>query len=122
MKIDVSSNRILYGILGVMLLAAVWLGPAVLTGNASPAPAPQGAGISVAITPPAVGLTLSRSVTLTATVTNDSTGKGVTWAVSGTSCSGSACGTLTSASAFSVTYTAPNVAGVYTVTATSVAD
>src|SRR5690348_583844 len=122
MKSELTLGRIFNLLLGIAVAAALWLGPAVLTGIAAPAPAPQGAGISVAITPPSFGLTLSRSVTLTATVTNDSSGKGVTWTVSGTSCSGSACGTLTSASAFSVTYTAPNVAGVYTVTATSVAD
>jgi hypothetical protein len=84
--------------------------------------APQGSQISVAVTPAATGITVSQSVTLTATVTNDSTNKGVSWTVSGSSCSGSACGTLSSVSAFSATYTAPTVGGVYTVTATSVAN
>ncbi len=104
------------------MMIGLCFGPAARPGDASPAPAPQGPGITVAVTPAATGLTLSQSLILTATVTNDSSGKGVTWTVSGTSCSGSACGTLTSASAFSVRYTAPTAAGVYTVTATSVAD
>src|SRR5580698_5934648 len=66
--------------------------------------APQGSQISVAVTPATTGITVSQSVTLTATVTNDSTNKGVSWTVSGSSCSGSACGTLSSVSAFSATY------------------
>jgi hypothetical protein len=63
-----------------------------------------------------------------ATVANDSANKGVTWALSGTGCSGVTCGAVspaTSASGTPVTYTAPaappNPATV-TLTATSVAD
>ena len=47
------------------------------------------------------------------------------WCVSGSGCSGSACGTLSSASTangIAVTYTAPATAGLYTITATSVTD
>jgi hypothetical protein len=84
-------------------------------------PMPQ-AQISVAVTPPAFGLTLSQSVTLTATVANDSSNQGVTWSVSGSSCSGNACGTLSAATSTSVKYTAPTTGGVYLVTATSVAN
>jgi hypothetical protein len=84
-------------------------------------PQPQ-AQISVAITPAAYGITISQSVTLNATVENDSTGDGVTWSVSGSSCSGNACGTLTAATSTSVKYTAPTIGGVYVVTATSVAN
>jgi hypothetical protein len=64
----------------------------------------------------------------TATVQNDSQNKGVTWSLSGTGCSGAACGTLSatsSASGIPITYTAPanqpNPSGV-TLTATSASD
>ena len=87
----------------------------------SPEPMPQ-AQISVAVTPPTFGLTLSQSVTLTATVANDSSNLGVIWSVSGSSCSGSACGTLSAATATTVKYTAPTTGGAYLVTATSVAN
>jgi hypothetical protein len=83
------------------------------------APQPQ-ALISVAVTPANFGLTISQSVTLTATVANDSSGDGVTWNVSGSTCSGNSCGTLTAATSTSVKYTAPTTGGVYLVTATSV--
>ncbi|MGB6834128.1 MAG: IPT/TIG domain-containing protein [Candidatus Acidiferrum sp.] len=86
-----------------------------------PVPQPQ-AQISVAITPVEYGITISQSVTLTATVANDTSGEGVTWSVSGASCSGAACGTLSSATSMSVKYTAPTVGGAYVVTATSVAN
>ncbi len=43
----------------------------------------------------------------TASVTNDSANARVTWSLSGTSCSGSACGTLSGSSTTAVTYTAP---------------
>jgi hypothetical protein len=98
--------------------------PLELTGAAllgSPEPMPQ-AQISVAVTSPTFGLTLSQSVTLTATVANDSSNSGVTWSVSGSSCSGSACGTLSAATATTVKYTAPTTGGAYLVTATSVAN
>jgi hypothetical protein len=88
---------------------------------ASPAAAPQ-AQISVAITPAEFGITVSQSVTLAATVANDSTGEGVTWSVSGPSCSGAACGTLSAATSTSVKYTAPTTGGDYIVTAISVAN
>jgi len=84
-------------------------------------PVPQ-AQISVAVTPPTFGLTLTQSVTLTATVANDFSNQGVTWSVSGSSCSGNACGTLSAATSTSVKYTAPTTGGVYLVTATSVAN
>jgi hypothetical protein len=71
-----------------------------------------------------------QSQKFTATVTNDPLSKGVTWALSGTGCSGAACGALSvasSASAAAITYTAPATAPApapasVTLTATSVAD
>jgi DNA-binding protein YbaB len=87
----------------------------------SPAPPPTGP-ITVAVSPSNNGLTVSQSLTLTATVLNDSTNSGVTWSVSGSSCSGSACGTLSAITSTTVKYTAPTTAGVYFVTAASVAN
>ena len=43
----------------------------------------------------------------TATVANDTSNMGVNWTLNTTGCSGSACGALSSATPFSVTYTAP---------------
>ena len=81
--------------------------------------------ISVSVSPKNGGLTVGQRLSLVATVSNDSSNKGVTWGASGSSCSGNTCGTFssaTSASGASDTYTAPSVAGIYTITATSVAD
>jgi hypothetical protein len=61
----------------------------------------------------------------TATLQNDSQNKGVTWTLSGTACTGAACGTVTptsSASGAAVTYTSPANAGTVTLTATSVSN
>jgi len=49
-----------------------------------------------------------RSTTITATVTNDTSGKGVGWSLSGTGCAGTACGRLSNQTPSSVTYTAPS--------------
>ncbi|HKT46929.1 MAG TPA: hypothetical protein VJP87_05330, partial [Candidatus Acidoferrales bacterium] len=82
--------------------------------------------ISVAVSPKtaSVGTGVGTQV-FNAALTNDTQNKGVTWSVSGAGCSGATCGTLSGATATSVTYTAPvnipNPATV-TVTATSVAD
>ncbi len=78
--------------------------------------------MSVAITPKRGGLTLSQNLAVSATVTNDVGAVGVTWSASGSSCSGNACGTFTNVTTASATYVAPTTAGVYSVTATSVAD
>ena len=86
--------------------------------------------------PPAIVLSLSLSLasvqvggtqSFTATVTNDSQNKGVSWALSGSGCSGATCGTLsaaTSASGTAIAYTAPAAvpSSTVTLTATSVAD
>jgi len=48
--------------------------------------------ISVSLTPSAqTKIDLGQTLDFTASVSNDSSGKGVTWAASGTGCSGSAC-------------------------------
>ena len=77
-------------------------------------------GITVSISPKRGGLTITQQMSLTAT-TNDP--QGVTWAASGTGCSGNTCGTFSTGSSLTgvaVTYTAPASAGVYVITATSV--
>ena len=84
--------------------------------------------ISVAISPATMSVQVGQSQPFIATVTNDSAGKGVTWALSGASCNGATCGTLSAASSASgtaITYTAPANAPTppaVTLTATSVTD
>jgi uncharacterized protein YjdB len=70
--------------------------------------------ISVTISPKRGGLTVSQTLNFTATLQNDVTNQGVTWSASG--------GSFTSSTANSALYKAPTSAGVYTITATSVAD
>lgn len=74
------------------------------------------AAISLSISPRRAGLTLGQTLGLTAT-TNDFAG--VTWSVNP---AGPSLAPTTSASGQSVTLSAPQTAGVYTVTATSVTD
>jgi len=71
------------------------------------------AGLSVSLSPKLGGLTLNQPLPLTATVTNDVGSAGVSWTISG----GALAGKTTSAASFSA-----GTAGVYTITATSVAD
>lgn len=80
---------------------------------------------SVAISP---GTQLSidegQSVKFTASVTNDSNSQGVSWSVSGSGCSGNACGILTNTTKTAATYNAPSSVSsalAVTVKATSVA-
>lgn len=79
-------------------------------------------GISVSVSPKRAALTVTQSLSLTATTTD---ANGVNWSASGSGCSGSTCGTFsvpTTGSGVALTYTAPSVAGVYTITATSVSN
>jgi Putative Ig domain len=79
-------------------------------------------GITASVTPQNAGLPLGQTLKLTPTVSDSA---GVSWSVSGASCSGSACGTLSATKSLTgvpVNYTAPGTAGVYTITATSVTD
>ena len=80
------------------------------------------ASISVSVTPKRAGLAITQTLSLTP-MTSD--GGGVNWSVSGSNCTGSACGTLsssTTSNGVAVTYTAPGTAGQYNVTAASVND
>lgn len=75
--------------------------------------------ITVSVSPRGAGLVTGQTLSITPT-TSDS--GGVNWTATGSSCTGSACGTFsstTSLTGVAVTYTAPGTAGVYTVTATS---
>jgi hypothetical protein len=77
---------------------------------------------SVAVSPQNGAVVTRQSLNVVST-TNDPTG--VTWSASGTNCSGSACGTFSSASTLNgvaTTWTAPSAAGVYTLKAVSVGD
>ncbi len=92
---------------------------------APPPPAPP----SVSVTPGAANLaTGAVTQTFTAIVTNDAQNLGVTWSVSGTNCTGAACGSIsptTSASGAAVTYTSAarsTSAGTVTIAAAAVAE
>lgn len=64
--------------------------------------------ISVGLTPSsAQTVQQGQTVSVSAIVANDTSSKGVTWSLSGSSCSGATCGSLTNQSATSVTYDAP---------------
>ena len=84
-------------------------------GGGASAPATFFVGPSVSVTPKRAGLAVTQSLSLTAT---SSDGSGVNWTATGSSCSGTACGTFSSLSGSPVTYTAPGTAGQYTITAT----
>jgi hypothetical protein len=76
-------------------------------------------GITVSVSPNRAALVVTQALSLTATTTDTN---GVNWSASGSGCSGSTCGTFSAAKASSgvpVTYTAPPVAGVYIISATS---
>jgi hypothetical protein len=80
------------------------------------------APISVTISPKRGGLAVTQAMPFTAAVQNDVAGAGVTWSAAGTGCTGTACGTFTNVTKTSATYVAPSTAGIYNITATSVAD
>jgi Protein of unknown function (DUF3443) len=70
---------------------------------------PAGIAVAIALSPSSASVNANGVVNIVATVSNDSTGKGVSWTLSGV-------GTLSAQTTTSVTYTAPA-----TVTSTSVA-
>lgn len=64
--------------------------------------------ISVTIAPGTqTKIDAGQTLNFSATVTNDSATKGVTWSMSGTGCTGSACGALSNSTTTDVTYSAP---------------
>jgi chitodextrinase len=74
-----------------------------------------GSNIAVTVSPQRGGLTTSQTLSMTASLTNDTGNAGVSWSATGG-------GIFTSATGSSANYVAPAVAGVVTITATSVAD
>ena len=84
--------------------------------------------MAVTVNPTSASVQVGKTHTISATVQNDSGNKGVTWTLSGSGCSGSTCGTLSStssASGASITYTAPGSVpspATVTLTAKSVTD
>ncbi|QNI32572.1 hypothetical protein H7849_00640 [Alloacidobacterium dinghuense] len=76
--------------------------------------------VSVSISPTATQVVAAKTQQFTATVSNTSN-TAVTWSVSGSGCSGAACGTVSSSGLYTAPSTVPSPAQV-TVTATSVAD
>jgi hypothetical protein len=78
--------------------------------------------LSVTISPQRGGLTITQTLPVTATVQNDVAAAGVAWSASGPACSGTSCGTFANVTSNSATYIAPSAAGIYSITATSVAD
>lgn len=107
----------------LLLLTAALLAAMPSCGGGGKAAPPA---ISVSLAPAAqTTIDQGQTVNFTATVANDSSNKGVTWSVSGTACTGAACGTLTNTTATTAKYNAPaSVSSNLTVSvkATSVAD
>lgn len=103
----------------VLLATVVW----TLTGCVSATMLP---GIVITVSPTTASVQAGTGTqSFTAAVANDPHNKGVTWSLSGASCTGSTCGTLSNVTATSVTYAAPANApspDSVTLTATSVAD
>ncbi len=104
----------------VLILSAIFLYCAC-GGNNQPASV-----ISVSLSPSAqTTIDQGQSLNFTATVTNDTSGSGVTWSMSGTSCSGTACGTFANKTATAATFNAPATVSAnmtVTVMATSAKD
>jgi hypothetical protein len=86
----------------------------------------QKSPITVTISPHAAGLQAGTGTQVfSATLQNDVQGKGVMWTLSGSGCSGTACGSLSNSVSTSVTYTAPTAVpspAIINLTATSAAD
>src|SRR5207245_5187118 len=94
--------------------------PAMFTAGCATSPP-----ISVSLSPSsAQSIQQGQTVSISATVANDTSNKGVTWSLSGSGCSGAACGSLTNQTFDSVTYNAPTSIPAdlnVTLTATSMA-
>ena len=74
-------------------------------GSSSAPATPQ---VSVAISPSTQqSIDQGKTVSFTATVANDTSSAGVTWSLTGTGCTGAACGALSGTTTTAVTYTAP---------------
>src|SRR6267378_3357695 len=108
--------------ISVVILAVLWLTSCSGLVQGQPNTA---APLLVSVNPPSISVQLSQSANFTASTQNETQGKGVSWGLFGSGCSGNACGTLTNATTTTVTYSAPATMpnpGSITLTATSVAD
>ena len=98
------------------------------TASASVTITAASAAISVAVAPTSASVQTGKTLSVTATLQNDTQGKGVSWSLTGSGCSGATCGTLSTASSLTgvaITYTAPSAVpspASVTLKATSVAD
>ena len=104
-------RRFIMSVSGVLLLLCGCGGG----GNNQPPPA-----VSVSVTPTAANVHVTNTKQFTATVQNASN-SAVTWSVSGSGCSGAACGTVSSSGLYTAPASVPTPESV-TVTATSAAD
>jgi hypothetical protein len=98
---------------------------AILSGCGSTSSGVTTATVAVTLSPTSATLNPNDTAMFTATVTPSDANSAITWTLSGSGCTGNACGTLSSTTSNPVTYTAPAVApspNIVTVTATSVAD
>jgi Domain of unknown function (DUF5666) len=108
-----------------LILSAGFIGLAGC-GGYSPSSQPPPTPTSVTISPMSSSVPAGTGTqNFTATVMNDYLSRGVTWALSGSGCSGATCGSLSNMTSSSVTYNAPAAApnpATVTLTATSVND
>jgi Putative Ig domain len=124
-----NSNRRAHLLKGALVFCSLSLFNGLLGCGSSttptpPPPPPPPTGVTIQ-GPASSNVDPGDSASFTAAVQNDSTNAGVTWTVSGTGCTGSACGALSSSTTTGVMYTAPATVGTaftVTVTATSVTD
>jgi hypothetical protein len=113
-----SKNSVRLKIMVIPLFVAV-----CTTGCGVQSPPPPPISVTVAVSHTAVDQ--GQSVSSTASVVNDSSGKGVTWSLSGTGCTGAACGALSNETASTATYNAPSAIAAklsVKITATAAAD
>ena len=107
-----------------LILSAGLLGSAGCGGYSPPSQPPQ-PPTSVTISPSSASVAAGGNQNFTATVANDYLNRGVTWALSGSGCNGTACGSLTNVATGSVTYNAPTTVpspATVSLTATSIND
>ena len=111
-----------------IVLTATSVANPVKSASAAVSIAAPAASITVSVSPQTQTLMVNQTQNFSAAVQNDSQNKGVTWSLSGTNCTNTACGTLsttTTASGAAVTYTAPSHVPnppAISLVATSVAD
>ena len=108
---------VILGILSVVLLTGCGGGA---TPSANSPPDPPGA-VTVSVSPASASIQVGATQQFTATVSPSSSNPSVTWTVSGSSCSGTGCGTIDSGGKYTAS-TMPHFAPGVLVTATSVAD